>query len=151
MAENETGEASFGTIVARGELRRADARLFEQAELAAVKAQPLFSGFSVGVALRTERSARPYFGWNVEDPSLSRVLHAEQAAVFTAINREGMAIRILDIAIWGKGDVPPCGTCRQMIVESNSQARVLFPYRGQILIASAAELLPSPFMITPSP
>jgi cytidine deaminase len=121
MTQDEIDEPSFGTIVARGELQRTDATLLEQAELAAVKAQPLFSGFSVGAALRTERSAHSYFGWNVEDPSLSRVLHAEQAAVFAAVNREGEAIRILDIAIWGKGDVPPCGTCRQMIVESNSR------------------------------
>ena len=139
-----------GTIVARPELGPADAALVTEAELAQERARPLFSGFAVGAAVRTERGAEPYLGWNVEDPSLVRVLHAEQAAISAAVHRENAAARVLAIAIWGTGDVPPCGACRQTIVDSNPEARVLFPYRGGILITSAADLLPLSFRITPS-
>ena len=124
-----------GTIVARPELGPADAALVTEAELAQERARPLFSGFAVGAAVRTESGTEPYLGWNVEDPSLVRVLHAEQAAIYAAVHRE---------------NVPPCGACRQTIVDSNPEARVLFPYRGGILITSAADLLPLSFRITPS-
>jgi cytidine deaminase len=139
-----------GTIVARSELGHADAALVTEAERAAARARPLFSNFAVGAAVRTEGGADPYLGWNVEDPSLVRVLHAEQAAIYAAVHRENEAARVLDIAIWGTGDVPPCGACRQTIVDSNAAARVLFPYRGGILITSAADLLPLSFRITPA-
>jgi cytidine deaminase len=139
-----------GTILARQELSLADAALVTEAELAAARARPLFSGFAVGAAVRTMIGTEPYVGWNVEDPSLVRVLHAEQAAINAAVHHENAAARVLDIAIWGTGDVPPCGACRQTIVDSNPDARVFFPYGGGILIASAAELLPLYFRIAPS-
>ena len=103
-------------------------------------------------ARRCARSggAEPYLGWNVEDLSLVRVLHAEQAAIVAALHREEAGVRITDLAIWGDGDVPPCGACRQMISDYGPQARVLFPYRGGILITSAGQLLPLAFRIRPA-
>jgi cytidine deaminase len=152
MTRNDGGSADHvGVLVPVSELGPADTALVAEAELAAAKAQPLFSGFPVGAAVRTESGTVPYLGWNVEDQSLVRVLHAEQAAIYAVGQHEPEASRLLDLAIWGKGDVSPCGACRQMIVDANPQARVLFPYRGGILIASAAELLPLSFRITRSP
>jgi len=150
MSDDGNGAVRPGRLVPRDDLGAADLALLQQAELAAARARPLFSGFSVGAALRTHDAAEPYLGWNVEDQSLVRVLHAEQAAIVAAIHQEKAVPQITDIAIWGKGDVPPCGACRQMIVDYGSSARVLFPYRGGVLIASAADLLPLSFRLDPS-
>ncbi len=149
MQEDGSGPAHPGTLVPRSELRRSDAALLDLAEEAAARARPIFSHFAVGAALRAEGGPRRYLGWNVEDQSLTRVLHAEQAAILAGLNHRGAPVRILDLAVWGRGDVPPCGACRQMIVDANPGARVLFPYRGRILIATAAELLPLQFRIDP--
>ena len=147
MTPGTPGQPLPGRLVAAGDLDRSDAALLDEARLAADSASPRFSGFRVGAALRTVRGSEPYLGWNVEDQSLTRVLHAEQAAITAAVHRERGPIQITGIAIWGKGDVPPCGACRQMIVDSGPRARVLFPYHGEVLIAVAADLLPLPFRV----
>ena len=150
MTPGQPGETLPGKLVAAADLSRPDDALIKDAQVAADRAVPLFSGFKVGAALRTEGGAEPYLGWNVEDLSLVRVLHAEQAAIVAALHREEAGVRITDLAIWGDGDVPPCGACRQMISDYGPQARVLFPYRGGILITSAGQLLPLAFRIRPA-
>lgn len=143
----EPDRPCVGTLVRRDQLSRRDAKLVDEAEQAAKEAQPQFSGIMVGAALRVYGGTKIHLGWNVEDQSLTRVLHAEQAAIYSASLINGADVRIKEIAIWGEGDAPPCGACRQMIGDSNPEGRVLFPHRGQILIASAKQLLPLPFTI----
>jgi cytidine deaminase len=151
MTNSPTDALHPGILVPRGELSTPDAELIGAAESAAGHASPVFSKFSVGAALRTWNGPAVHRGWNVEDQSLSKVVHAEHSATVAANHAEGGPVRIQEIAIWGTGDVPPCGACRQMIFESNPSARILFPYRGQVLIATAADLLPLGFRISPAP
>jgi cytidine deaminase len=139
------------SLFAESELTALDRKLLRGAREAAEHASPRFSEFRVGAAIRIDGSTDVITGWNVEDQSLAVVLHAEQAALFAAEHLREGPVKVLRIAIWGEGDVPPCGRCRQMIVDSNPAARVLFPCAGGILVAEAEELLPLRFSLPPSP
>ena len=138
-------------MCAESELTRLDRTLLRSAMEAADHASPRFSKFRVGAAARISGSTDVISGWNVEDQSLAAVLHAEQAVLIAAGHLRQGPVKVLRMAIWGHGDVPPCGRCRQMIVDSNPAARVLFPYGGGILVAAAEELLPLRFSLPPTP
>jgi cytidine deaminase len=135
------------SLFAESELEPAKRTLLDHAKEAAGHASPRFSDFGVGAALSISGTKDVFHGWNVEDQSLARVLHAEQAALFAAENKRKSLVKVLRIAIWGKGNVPPCGMCRQMIVDSNPKAELIFPYDGGILVATAENLLPLQFSL----
>jgi cytidine deaminase len=139
------------SLFTESELNPRDRTLIRSARKAAENASPRFSQFRVGAAVRIKGSKDPICGWNVEDQSLAAVLHAEQAALNAAIHLRQDSVKVLTIAIWGHGDVPPCGRCRQMIVDSNPDARVLFPYSDGILVATATDLLPLGFRLLGAP
>lgn len=127
------------------DLSSADLELYDTARSASRRAYAKVSGLQVGAALRTGNDGT-FVGCNVEDASLWQVLHAEQAAVFAAVADEGPGLRILDIAVYASADsVPPCGACRQLLCEFGGDIRVIFPFRGQIIVKTVAELLPFPF------
>jgi cytidine deaminase len=136
-------------IVREGRLTPKDRELLHEARAASAHASAPFSRFQVGAALRVRGSTDIHVGWNVEDQSLARVLHAEQAALFAAFNAHRGLVEVLSIAIWGSGNTPPCGMCRQMIADTNTEARVLFPYDGGILVTKVGELLPLQFKLAP--
>jgi cytidine deaminase len=147
--ESGPAERPRWRIVREGRLAPRDKELLEEARLASAHASARFSRFPVGAALRVRGSPETHVGWNVEDDSLARVLHAEQAALFAAVNAQHGLVEVLSIVIWGDGNTPPCGMCRQMIADSNPKARVLFPYDGGILVTKAEELLPLRFKLAP--
>jgi cytidine deaminase len=150
MTQGSDGSPEVGNVVQRDDLPTSDSELVLAAESAATHASPVFSRFFVGAALRTDKGSTIYPGWNIEDRSLSKVIHAEHMAMVAAIHSERGPVRVQEIAVWGSGDVPPCGACRQMLYESNPSARVLFPYNGGVLVATASALLPFGFRIDPA-
>jgi cytidine deaminase len=150
MTQRSDGSVDVGNVVRQDDLSASDGELVLAAESAAGHASPVFSRFFVGAALRTDKGSRIYPGWNVEDRSLSKVVHAEHMAMVAAIHSERGPVRVQELAVWGRGDVPPCGACRQMLFESNPNARILFPYKGGVLVATASALLPFGFLIDPA-
>jgi len=75
-----------------------------------------YSGFTVGAAVQT-KSGAVFTGCNVENASYGATICAERAALAAAVaagERELVAIAIASAA---KSPTPPCGICRQSLVE----------------------------------
>lgn len=126
-------------------LEQRDVDLYEKAHLASEKARPKISGLQVGAALRIA-GGRIFVGFNIEDASLWQVVHAEQAAVIAAISERGPNVDVRDIAVYSAApSMPPCGACRQLLSEFGTHIRVIFPFRGEVIMKTIAELLPFPF------
>ena len=123
--------------------------LQRQAAAIALHAYAPYSNFRVGAAiLLTDGSI--VTGCNVENASYRLTVCAEQAAIAAAIALHGPSIRIRAIAIanLNASASPPCGACRQTILEfSAPDTLVLFPTATGTATATIAELLPAAFLL----
>ncbi|MBN1483344.1 MAG: cytidine deaminase [Chloroflexia bacterium] len=104
-----------------------------------------YSGFAVGAALQTA-SGEIFVGCNVENASYGLSLCAERVALGCAIaagQRDFVALAVIaDTAV----PTPPCGMCRQVMLEFNPNLRVVMAnLRGQVRVTTAQELLPGAF------
>lgn len=103
-----------------------------------------YSHYLVGAALLT-KSGRIFSGVNVENAAYPTTICAERVAVFKAIS-EGER-DFIAIAVVTSNGGPPCGSCRQVLAEFNSNMDVLIADDKGNLVAktTVAELLPSAF------
>ena len=122
--------------------------LMTRARDAAGRAYAPYSHFQVGCALRTE-SGDVFTGCNVENASYGLTICAERNAVFRAVSTEGPEMKITALAVIALGhEFPPCGACRQVIVEfAAADTPVCFLQNGVLVIKTVAELLPSSFQL----
>ena len=127
--------------------------LREAAARAASQAYAPYSGLRVGAALRSANGLI-HCGCNVENGALPVGNCAERAAIATAVLAEGpefQLVAIAVVAIAGDGPplpVPPCGACRQALVEFGAGARVGFlSTDGTWRVISAENLLPHRFVL----
>lgn len=134
-----------------------DRLLVEAAQRAARNAYAPYSGFAVGVAVRT-RKGNLYTGANMENAAYGVTMCGE-AAGLTAANSAG-DFDVEAMAVVGRkfiepvGDdlvVSPCGRCRQLICEagqiSHTDVRLLCCNGdlSRIVVAKISELLPMAF------
>lgn len=127
--------------------------LREAAARAAKQAYAPYSGLRVGAALRST-SGLVYCGCNVENGALPVGACAERAAIAAAVLAEGPGFRLAAIAVVAtEADgpalpIPPCGACRQALVEFGADARVGFlgPDDNWIVMTADA-LLPHRFVL----
>lgn len=124
-----------------------------QAQTALRNAYAPYSRLRVGAAVRT-RSGAIYRGCNVECASYTLGGCAERAAIAAAVQAEGPQVEIVAVAIHALNSrdeaqiIPPCGGCRQMIMELGPKARVRFLGEGGTPVdLSIAELLPHAFAL----
>jgi len=75
-----------------------------------------YSGFTVGAAVQT-RSGAVFTGCNVENASYGATICAERAALAAAVAAGERELVALAIASGAKSPTPPCGICRQCLVE----------------------------------
>lgn len=132
--------ASNSSIAPGGPL----APLVDAARRAAAAAHAPYSGLSVGAcALDTEGVIA--LGCNVENASFGLTLCAERAALAAArVNGLG-AIRLVVLTSSG-GAIPPCGACRQVLLELAPAAWVVsVDGSGGARAWSVTELLPDAF------
>ena len=103
-----------------------------------------YSHYLVGAALLT-KSGRIFSGVNVENAAYPTTICAERVAVFKAIS-EGER-DFIAIAVVTSNGGPPCGSCRQVLAEFNSNMDVLIADdKGNLVTkTTVAELLPSAF------
>lgn len=120
-------------------------RLFETARAAMGHAYAPYSGFRVGAALLA-RDGRVFAGCNVENASYPVGLCAERAALAAAVSAGAREFTVLWIVTESPRPCPPCGMCRQALVEFGSNLRVVLSgSEGTEVEYRIGDLLPEAF------
>jgi cytidine deaminase len=121
--------------------------LLQRARKAAGRAYAPYSDFKVGAALLMADGSVA-MGCNVENASYGMTLCAERNAIASMI-----AMGHLDpVAIAVVGGVsgtpcPPCGACRQVLIEFNPDMYVILESPNRAIVMKAHELLPLSFSL----
>ncbi len=120
--------------------------LFEAAKKVRENAYCPYSKFKVGAAVLT-KSGKIYTGCNVENASYGAAICAERAAIFNAIAEEGKPqIKEILVVTDTTPPTPPCGLCRQVIIEFGENIPIhLANIDQKIKTLSSSDLLPEAF------
>ncbi len=103
-----------------------------------------YSKFKVGAAVLCEDN-KVFCGTNIENVSYGLSMCAERTAIFTAISNGCKKLKA--IAVYSKkGNVTPCGACRQVILEFSKTADVIYNTdKDKFKIVKISSLLPNSF------
>ena len=125
-------------------------RLLAAAREAMGRAYAPYSRFRVGAALLCDDGSVDGVvveGCNVENASYPACLCAERAAVGAAVVRGLTRFRAVAVATEADTPTPPCGMCRQVLVEFAPALEVLSEGRaGRQARWTLDALLPAPFV-----
>ena len=83
---------------------------------AQTRAYAPYSGFAVGAAVQTNSGA-VFTGCNIENASYGATICAERAALAAAVTAGERELVAIAIASGATSPTPPCGICRQCLVE----------------------------------
>ncbi len=120
--------------------------LIRKAQKAIKNAIAPYSHLKVGVALLAD-SGKIYTGCNIENPSLSLSICAERVAIFKALSEGERAFSTIAITSSSPDYCPPCGACRQILLEFSPKIEImLINAKGSIIKKDLKELLPYPFI-----
>lgn len=104
-----------------------------------------YSRFRVGAAL-LGADGEVYTGTNVENASFGLSICAERAAVFKAVAAGVREFAALAIVTDTDRPTPPCGACRQVLLEFAPELPVLLAGRGGVFERTDIRtLVPLPF------
>ena len=121
-------------------------RLREAAFAVMERAYAPYSDFPVGAALLTADGSI-VTGCNVENAAYPSGICAERGAVMAAVAAGHRSFRGLVLATEADHPAPPCGACRQVLVEFAPRLPIVSLNRdGEERRWTMAELLPSPFV-----
>lgn len=125
---------------------RDDIEPLAEAALAVMgQAHAPYSGFRVGAALRGTDGGISV-GCNVENSAYPAGLCAERSALAAGVAAGRRSFDVLVVASEASEPTPPCGLCRQALVEFSPTLQVVSVTRGGRRASwSLAELLPQPF------
>jgi cytidine deaminase len=108
-------------------------------------ALPEYSKFHVGAALITKDDIL-YTGINIESSSYSLTICAERTAIFKALSDGEKEFKAIAVASDYEGYCPPCGACRQVILDLCGDIDVIMiNHQKEIKVLKASELLPYAF------
>ncbi len=118
------------------------ARILAAAREVRLNAHAPYSGFAVGAAVLAS-SGCIYTGCNVENASYGLTICAERNAVAAAVAAGEKSLSAVAIIADAPEPVPPCGACRQVLVEFAGDVPVIMEnLSGQRRMLSLHELLP---------
>ena len=141
-------EAGPGDGAAAAEV--STARLVEAARAAMANAYAPYSGFRVGAALLCDDGTAEgtiVAGANVENASYPAGICAERAAVGAAVAQGLTRFRAVAVVADADRPTPPCGMCRQVLVEFAPALPVVSVGRGDVEARWTLDaLLPAPFI-----
>lgn len=104
-----------------------------------------YSNFRVGAALQ-DKDGRVFVGCNVENASFGGTICAERAALAAALVAGSRTFDRLVVATEATEPTPPCGVCRQVLVEFAPAIEIIsVTAAGQEARWTLDALLPSPF------
>ncbi len=87
-------------------------------------------------------SGEIYTGCNVENSSYGLSNCAERTAIFKAVSEDDNKIKSIAIVADTKRPCPPCGACRQVIIEFGEDIEVIMSnLEGNSIMKKSAELL----------
>ena len=119
--------------------------LAEKAVEAKAASHPPYSNFHVGAALLTE-DGKVYLGGNIETSSYSLTICAERTAVFKAFSEGERKFKAIAIASDAPEFCPPCGSCRQVLMDLCGDIDVvMINHTKDLKILKLSQLLPFPF------
>jgi cytidine deaminase len=122
-----------------------DAELFAHAREARARAYAPYSKFPVGAALACD-DGTILTAANVENASYGLSMCAERSAIFAAVAAGHTAFAAIAIAGPDGVTVPPCGACRQVLVEFAPQLRVSYQAGSSFVTTTIDALLPATFV-----
>ena len=128
---------------APGNMADQEDRLLAAARRARERAYAPYSGFRVGAAVLSS-GGRIYGGCNVENASLGLTCCAERNAIFAMVAAGEREIREVLVISDSEEILPPCGACRQVIVEFARPGTIVHMCgrEGARRDATVAELMP---------
>ncbi|WP_088102511.1 cytidine deaminase [Halalkalibacter urbisdiaboli] len=123
-----------------------DQGLIKEALLAREKAYVPYSKFKVGAALLMEDGSI-FRGANIENASYGLTNCAERTALFKAYSEGSHQVKAIAVVADTDRPVPPCGACRQVMVElcRPETMVILSNLKGDIQRTTVAEILPGAF------
>ena len=122
-----------------------EGELIELAHRARENAYAPYSRFKVGAALLA-KSGKAYLGCNVENKTYHLTVCAERSAVSSAVCAGETEFTAIAIASASSPPAPPCGSCRQVLLEFSRQMKVIMVNtEGEMKVRTVGELLPEPF------
>lgn len=122
------------------------AELLQIAHKAKINSYSPYSKFRVGAVLVSEEG-NLYTGVNVENSSYGLTNCAERTAVFKAVTEGEKKFKTIVIVSDSEDFIPPCGACRQVLMEVCGKDLEVVMSNGQneIRILKLEELLPLSF------
>ena len=122
--------------------------LVRLARLAKKHSYSPYSRFRVGAALLA-RSGKVYTGCNIENSSYGLTVCAERTAIFKAVSEGVRGFSAIAIATDEDRGTPPCGACRQVLLDLAGDIEVIMVGRKRpATVTTMSELLPLPFGAT---
>ena len=120
-------------------------KLVDEALEAKKRSRAPHSEFHVGAALLTT-TGKIYRGCNVEISSYGLTICAERTAIFKAISEGDTHFRAIAVVSDDPGYTPPCGACRQVLMELAGNIDFLMVNgKKQVKLLKMRELLPHAF------
>jgi cytidine deaminase len=126
-------------------MKQAYRELILAAQKAKLQAYSPFSKFRVGAALLS-KDGTIFTGCNIENSSYGLTICAERVAIFNAISTGASKFIAMAIVSDDHGFTPPCGACRQVLLELAGDIDfIMVDSRKRYKISKLTSLLPFAF------